>query len=198
LSKELIVKPETLRNYIDGVWSSPDTAEKLPLYNPALDEVIGYVPMGGAREVDQAQGGAKNALVVMPDADLESSIRIIADSAYGNAGQRCLATSLVVTISEGKRAFSEAIVETARSYVVGSGLDEGVQMGPVVSKESKTRIQGLIQTGIDEGGVPLVDGRDPTIPGYERGYFIRPTVLDGNPLDGELDLVLAPSSSNNS
>jgi malonate-semialdehyde dehydrogenase (acetylating)/methylmalonate-semialdehyde dehydrogenase len=134
----------------------------------------------------QAQGGAKNALVVMPDADLDTSIRIIADSAYGNAGQRCLATSLAVTIGDGRPVFTEAIAEIARAYVVGSGLEEGVQMGPVVSKESKARIQGLIQVGIDEGGRALVDGRDPSIPGYEKGYFIRPTVLDSLPVDGEI------------
>jgi len=134
----------------------------------------------------QAQGGAKNVLVVMPDADLESSIRIIADSAYGNAGQRCLATSLVVTVGEAKKGFTEAITQTAEDYVVGFGLDENVNMGPVVSRESKNRIQGLIQKGADEGAKILVDGRNPSIPGYEHGYFVRPTVLDNVPLDGEI------------
>jgi malonate-semialdehyde dehydrogenase (acetylating)/methylmalonate-semialdehyde dehydrogenase len=134
----------------------------------------------------QAQGGAKNVLVVMPDADLESSIRIIADSAYGNAGQRCLATSMVVTVGEAKKGFTEAIAQTTRDYVVGFGLDENVNMGPVVSLESKHRIQGLIQKGADEGAQILVDGRNPSIPGYENGYFIRPTVLDNVPLDGEI------------
>jgi malonate-semialdehyde dehydrogenase (acetylating)/methylmalonate-semialdehyde dehydrogenase len=134
----------------------------------------------------QAQGGAKNALVVMPDADLDTSIRIIADSAYGNAGQRCLATSLVVTVGEAKGVFTEAITQTARDYVVGFGLDQGVEMGPVVSSESKERIEGLIQKGADEGAQVLVDGRNPMVPGYENGYFVRPTVLDGVPLDGEI------------
>ena len=145
-----------------------------------------YVRGSASGKRVQAQGGAKNALVIMPDADLENSIRIIADSAYGNAGQRCLATSLAITVGDAKGAFTEGINETARSYVVGSGLDEGVQMGPVVSKESKTRIQGLIQKGIDEGGRVPVDGRNPIIKGYENGYFLRPTVLEGLPLDGEI------------
>lgn len=134
----------------------------------------------------QAQGGAKNALVIMPDADLENSIRIIADSAYGNAGQRCLATSLAVTIGEAKQTFTEAITETARSYVVGSGLEEGVEMGPVITPESQNRIEGLIQKGADEGAHVLVDGRDTRIKGYENGNFVRPTVLDNIPLDGEI------------
>ena len=134
----------------------------------------------------QAQGGAKNALVIMPDVDLDNSIRIIADSAYGNAGQRCLATSLAITVGEAKNTFTEAIAQTARDYKVGFGLDEGIEMGPVVTPESKQRIQGLIQKGADEGARILVDGRDPVIKGYEKGNFIRPTVLDDVPVDGEI------------
>ncbi|MCJ7659086.1 MAG: CoA-acylating methylmalonate-semialdehyde dehydrogenase [Anaerolineales bacterium] len=134
----------------------------------------------------QAQGGAKNPLVIMPDADLETSIRIIADSAFGNAGQRCLATSLAITVGEAKNTFTQVITQTAREYVVGSGLDEGVEMGPVVTPESKERIEGLIHKGADEGAQILVDGRNASIKGYENGYFLRPTVLDNVPLDGEI------------
>lgn len=134
----------------------------------------------------QAQGGAKNPLVIMPDADLETSIRIIADSAFGNAGQRCLATSLAITVGEAKNTFTQAITQTAREYVVGCGLDEGVEMGPVVTPESKERIEGLIHKGADEGAQILVDGRNASIKGYENGYFLRPTVLDNVPLDGEI------------
>lgn len=134
----------------------------------------------------QAQGGAKNALVIMPDADLETSIGIIADSAYGNAGQRCLATSLAVTVGDAKRPFIEAITETAQSYRVGNGLDEETDMGPVITPESKTRIENLIQAGQDEGAKILVDGRNTTVKGYEKGNFIRPTVLDNVPLDGKI------------
>jgi len=134
----------------------------------------------------QAQGGAKNPLVIMPDADLETSIRIIADSAFGNAGQRCLATSLAITVGEAKNTFTQVITQTAREYVVGCGLDEGVEMGPVVTPESKERIEGLIHKGADEGAQILVDGRNASIKGYENGYFLRPTVLDNVPLDGEI------------
>ncbi len=134
----------------------------------------------------QAQGGAKNVTVVMPDADLENSIRIIADSAFGNSGQRCLATSLVITIGEVHERFCEKMAETARAYVVGDGLDEKTTMGPVISLESKRRIEGLIQKGINEGAELVVDGRNTVVPGYERGYFIRPTILDGVPWNGEI------------
>ncbi len=92
----------------------------------------------------QAQGGAKNATIVMPDADMEMTVRILADSAFGNAGQRCLATALVVTVGEARETFTQAIRGAAASRKVGYGLEEGVQMGPVITPQSKERIVGLI------------------------------------------------------
>ena len=125
-----------------------------------------------------AQGGAKNPTVVMPDADMEMTIRILADSAFGNAGQRCLATALVLGVGEAHDIFAEGIVEAARNRKVGYGLEEGVQMGPVISPKAKARIEGLIAKGIEEGAKVLYDGRGAVIPGWENGYFLRPTVLD--------------------
>lgn len=125
----------------------------------------------------QCQGGAKNPIVVLPDADMGTTIKITADSAFGCAGQRCLAASLAVTVGEARDTFTAAISEVAQNRIVGYGLDEKVQMGPVISRESKTRIEGLIQTGINEGATVLVDGRQPQISGYEKGNFVRPTIL---------------------
>jgi len=125
----------------------------------------------------QCQGGAKNPIIVLPDADLETTIKITADSAFGCAGQRCLAASLAVTVGEARHTFTEAIAEVAQTRIVGYGLDEKVQMGPVINRESQTRIEGLIQKGIDQGATVLVDGRYPNISGYEQGNFIRPTIL---------------------
>ncbi len=131
----------------------------------------------------QCQGGAKNPIIVLPDADLEMTTRIAADSAFGCAGQRCLAASIAVTVGEAKQSFTEAIATTAIDRVVGNGLDEGVEMGTVISSQSKTRIEQLIEKGVESGANLLVDGRNPNIPGYEQGYFIRPTILqDVNPL----------------
>jgi malonate-semialdehyde dehydrogenase (acetylating) / methylmalonate-semialdehyde dehydrogenase len=134
----------------------------------------------------QCQGGAKNPIIVMPDADLDIALRIIADSAFGCAGQRCLAASLVIPIGEVRQRFTTDIVEAARSRVVGYGLEQGVQMGPVITPESKTRIEGLIAKGVVEGGNLLVDGRSACIPGFEQGNFLCPTVIDAVPPDGEL------------
>jgi malonate-semialdehyde dehydrogenase (acetylating) / methylmalonate-semialdehyde dehydrogenase len=134
----------------------------------------------------QCQGGAKNPLIVLPDANLEMTTRIAADSAFGCAGQRCLAASIAVTVGEARRSFTEAIAETAQKRVVGCGLDQGVEMGPVITAQSKSRIEGLIQQGADEGAKVLVDGRYPSIPTYEKGYFIRPTILQNVDPSGEI------------
>jgi malonate-semialdehyde dehydrogenase (acetylating)/methylmalonate-semialdehyde dehydrogenase len=126
----------------------------------------------------QCHGGAKNAIVVLPDADIEMTTRITADSAFGCAGQRCLAASLAVTVGGARRGFTEAIAQAAAARVVGCGLDPTVEMGPVITSQSKARIEALIGQGVAEGARVLVDGRGARIPSYEGGYFVRPTVLD--------------------
>ena len=126
----------------------------------------------------QCQGGAKNPVIVLPDADMEMATRIIADSSFGCAGQRCLATSVAITVGEAGPVFREQISSVAATRKVGYGLDAGVEMGPVITTESKQRIESLIGKGVSEGAEVLVDGRGASILGYERGYFVRPTVLD--------------------
>jgi malonate-semialdehyde dehydrogenase (acetylating)/methylmalonate-semialdehyde dehydrogenase len=134
----------------------------------------------------QAQGGAKNPVVVLPDADMDMATKIIADSAFGCAGQRCLAVSLAVTVAEARNIFTEMICDAASSRVVGYGLDAGVQMGPVINQTSKQRIEHLIGTGAAEGASVPVDGRGAVIQGHERGSFVRPTILSGVPRRGEI------------
>jgi malonate-semialdehyde dehydrogenase (acetylating)/methylmalonate-semialdehyde dehydrogenase len=134
----------------------------------------------------QAQGGAKNPVVVLPDADMDMATKIIADSAFGCAGQRCLAVSLAVTVAEARNIFTEMICDAASSRVVGYGLDAGVQMGPVINQASKQRIEHLIGTGAAEGASVPVDGRGAVIQGHERGSFVRPTILSGVPRRGEI------------
>src|SRR5208337_4508173 len=95
----------------------------------------------------QCQGGAKNPVVIMPDADMEMTTRILADSAFGCAGQRCLAASVAITVGDAKVAVAEEMAAAARRRKVGYGAEEGVEMGPVISAESKTRIEALIAKG---------------------------------------------------
>lgn len=133
----------------------------------------------------QAQGGAKNPILVLPDADLETTTQIVTDSVYGCAGQRCLAASIVLTVGEHK-TFTEHLIESTRNRVTGYGLDENVQMGPVITQESKSRIEQLIEAGIAEGATPVLDGRQSSISGFEKGNFLTPTILENVPLDGKI------------
>ncbi len=133
----------------------------------------------------QAQGGAKNPVVVLPDADIEMSSQIITDSVYGCAGQRCLAASVVITVDDNNQ-IRDALYASAQNRSVGYGLDKGVEMGPVISSESKTRIETLINKGITEGGSVLLDGRNAAVKNYEKGNFLRPTIIENLPVGGEL------------
>jgi malonate-semialdehyde dehydrogenase (acetylating)/methylmalonate-semialdehyde dehydrogenase len=125
-------------------------------------------------------------VVVMPDADLEMTTKILADSAFGCAGQRCLAASVAITVGEARKPLTEQLVEAASSRRVGYGLDQGVEMGPVISVESKARIEGLIARGEREGASLRVDGRGKNVKNYEEGFFVFPTILDEVPPQGEV------------
>lgn len=125
----------------------------------------------------QCQGGAKNPMVVLPDADMDMTTRIAADSAFGCAGQRCLAASMAITVAEASDMFTGRIADAAATRTIGYGLDDGVEMGPVISEHSRGRIESLIGAAITAGATPLVDGRGASVKGHERGHFLRPTVL---------------------
>src|SRR6266852_2880218 len=144
--------------------------------SPVAKYVYSRATANGKRA--QCSGGAKNPVVVLPDADMEMATRIIADSSFGCAGQRCLATSVTITVGEAGPAFREQIRDVAATRKVGYGVDPQVEMGPVITAESKQRVESLIGKGVSEGAKVLVDGRNASIPGYERGNFIRPTVMD--------------------
>ncbi|HEX3941020.1 MAG TPA: CoA-acylating methylmalonate-semialdehyde dehydrogenase [Acidobacteriaceae bacterium] len=132
----------------------------------------------------QCQGGAKNYVVVMPDADLDMTSKIVSDSAFGCAGQRCLAVSVAIAVGDVYKEFSDTIVDRASSLRTGNGLDSDVQMGPVITPESKTRILSQVDKGLNKGGKILLDGRGKG--GSEKGNFIAPTILaeidESNPL----------------
>lgn len=130
----------------------------------------------------QCQGGAKNPIVVLPDADIEGSTPVIADSAFGCAGQRCLAASMAILVGNASKLFGESLREAASSRRTGSGLEEGVQMGPVISDQSKQRIEGLLKQAEIDGAHVSVDGRAARIPGFEDGHFLLPTILEGLPI----------------
>jgi malonate-semialdehyde dehydrogenase (acetylating)/methylmalonate-semialdehyde dehydrogenase len=127
----------------------------------------------------QCNGGAKNAVVIMPDADVDTTSKIVAESAFGCAGQRCLAASVAIAVGDAFPVFSEALADAAASRRVGYGLDDGVLMGPVISDRSKARVENLIEQGVAEGAEVLVDGRGKKVTGYQGGHFVAPTLLRG-------------------
>jgi malonate-semialdehyde dehydrogenase (acetylating) / methylmalonate-semialdehyde dehydrogenase len=145
-----------------------------------------YARSGEKGKRAQCQGGAKNPVIVLPDADMQMATQIISDSAFGCAGQRCLAVSVAVTIGDAQKTFRDAIADSASNLKVGNGLEDGVQMGPVITKQSKERIESLIGIGEQQGAKVLVDGRNPKIPRHERGNFVKPTILDAVPATSEL------------
>src|SRR5438105_3813933 len=151
---------------------------------PVAKYVYGRAGVNGKRA--QCQGGAKNHVIVLPDADMNSATQIISDSAFGCAGQRCLAVSVAVTVGEAQKAFRDSIAHAAGAIRVGSGLDDGVQMGPVINRDSKGRVESLIGKGHKDGAKVLLDGRNSRVSGYENGNFVKPTILDGLPSSSDL------------
>jgi len=124
----------------------------------------------------QALGGAKNFLVVMPDADLDEALRSITESAYGCAGERCLAGSVVLAVGDCHDAVRDGLARSAKALVVGDGAKDGTDMGPVISAKHKERVLGYIEKGVAEGAKLVVDGRGT---GPEEGFFVGPTLFEG-------------------
>jgi len=182
--------PDGVVNLVNGGKSAVDALLDHPLVRavsfvgstPVAKYVYARGSASGKRV--QCQGGAKNHVVVLPDADQETTTKIIADSAFGCAGQRCLAVSVTVTVGEASDWFRESISTTASSLKVGDGLDPATQMGPVITRTSRDRVVSLIGQGTDQGARPVVDGRG-QINGH-AGSFVGPTVLDGLPATSSL------------
>jgi malonate-semialdehyde dehydrogenase (acetylating)/methylmalonate-semialdehyde dehydrogenase len=160
---------------VDALLDHPDVrAISFVGSSPVAQYVYQRAAASGKRV--QCQGGAKNPILVLPDADMDMTVRMVGDSAFGCAGQRCLAASVVIPIGEARESFTPRMLDAASSRRVGNGLDEKTEMGPVITAESRERIQGLIGKGLAEGGRVLVDGRAAGDAG--QGYFLRPTVIE--------------------
>lgn len=126
----------------------------------------------------QALGGAKNCIVVMPDANLKAAMPSLITSFYGCSGQRCLSGSVLVPVGDAYETVRDQFLAASRQVVVGDGLDPHSNMGPVVSAAARQRILGCIEKGLAEGAELVLDGRDITVPGYESGFFLGPCVFD--------------------
>lgn len=131
----------------------------------------------------QAFGGAKNHMVVMPDADLDTVADQLTSSAFGAAGQRCMAISVAVVVGDVYDQLLERLTPRAEAVRMNAGVVAGTEVGPVVSRKAQQRIQELVETGIADGATAVVNRSREQVPGYENGYFVGPTILAGLPID---------------
>ncbi len=135
----------------------------------------------------QALGGAKNFVLVMPDADMARAAQVSTESCFGCAGERCLANSVVLGVGDAYDAIRTRLVDEAKRIKVGDGLEPGVTMGPVITPAHRDKVLGYIEKGIAEGATLALDGRDYKDPKHPAGYFLGPTVFT----DVKPDMVIA-------
>ncbi len=166
------------RDAVDAILASPDIVGISSVTSTAVAKLI-YQRGAATGKRMQCQAGAKNFIVVMPDADLPRAIPNLITSFYGCAGERCLAGSVLVAVGDVYEPLRDSFVEAARKLKVGDPLDETVTMGPVVSRQHQQRVISHIGRGLEEGARLLLDGRATKVAGCETGYFVGPTIFDG-------------------
>lgn len=137
-----------------------------------------YERAGATGKRVQALGGAKNHMIVLPDADLDLTTEAVTSSIFGSAGQRCLAGSQIVGVGDAYEQIRERFLESAAAVKVGYGQEPETFMGPVISAAHRERVEGFIATGESEGATVLLDGRGHTVDGYPDGNWVGPTVLE--------------------
>jgi malonate-semialdehyde dehydrogenase (acetylating)/methylmalonate-semialdehyde dehydrogenase len=163
------------RQVVEAICDHPDIAAVSFVGSTSVARAVYQRATHSGKRV-QALGGAKNFIVVMPDADLDRAMPVITESFYGCAGERCLAGSVLVPVGEAHGRARERLVESVRNLKVGDGMQPGVSMGPVISERHKERVVAYIEKGAREGAPLLVDGRESPLP--ERGFFVGPTIFD--------------------
>ncbi len=162
---------------VDALCTHPDIAAVSFVGSTAVGtHVYDLASQHGKRA--QCMMGAKNHAVVLPDANKEQSLNALVGSTFGAAGQRCMATSVTVLVGEAQKWIAD-IVAKAKTLKVNAGVEKGADLGPVVSKQAKQRILGLIEDGVREGARLELDGRGIKVAGYEQGNFIGPTIFSG-------------------
>ncbi|CAG1008346.1 malonate-semialdehyde dehydrogenase (acetylating) / methylmalonate-semialdehyde dehydrogenase [Burkholderiales bacterium] len=176
--------PDGVFNVVHGDKEAVDAILTHPLVRAVSfvgsTPIARYIYETGARHGKrvQALGGAKNHAVVLPDADLDFATEAIIGAGYGSAGERCMAISAVVAVGDAGDALVERLAARARRIATGPGDAPGVEMGPVITRAARDRIQGLIDKGVAEGATLVVDGRRPAIAGHPDGFFVGPTLFD--------------------
>jgi len=166
------------KEVVDAILAHPDIkAVSFVGSTPVAEHVFARGSASGKRV--QALGGAKNHMIVMPDADMDQAVDALMGAGFGSAGERCMAISVAVPVGE-KTAdrLVEALVPKIRTMKVGPATDPQSEMGPVITAQAKRRIEGLIGEGVSEGATLVVDGRGLKLQGYENGFFLGGTLFD--------------------
>ena len=186
----LLLKEAGLPDGVFNVVHGDKVAVDVLLEHPEIQAIsfVGSTPVAehiyktgtSAGKRVQALGGAKNHMVIMPDADLDGAVDALMGAAYGSAGERCMAISVAVPVGkETADALIERLVPRIRALKVGPGTDAEAEMGPLVSRAHLDKVSSYIDTGVDEGAELLVDGRGLSLQGYEQGFYIGGSLFDG-------------------
>jgi malonate-semialdehyde dehydrogenase (acetylating) / methylmalonate-semialdehyde dehydrogenase len=162
---------------VDALLAHPDVAAVSFVGSTPIAQYIHNTGTAQGKRV-QALGGAKNHMVVMPDADLEQAVDALIGSAYGSAGERCMAISVCVAVGRVADELVARLAERARQLKIGDGMDATSEMGPLVTAQHQAKVTGYVDTGVAEGARLVVDGRQLKVPGREKGFFVGGCLFD--------------------
>ncbi|MDN0075898.1 CoA-acylating methylmalonate-semialdehyde dehydrogenase [Crenobacter sp. SG2303] len=165
------------KDAVNGLLTHPDVAAISFVGSTPIAKHIYETGAAHGKRV-QALGGAKNHLVVAPDADLDQAVEALMGAAYGSAGERCMAISVAVAVGDVADALVAKLAERARSLKVGAGDDPVAEMGPLVTRQHLDKVSGYVDSGVREGAKLVVDGRSLKVAGHEDGFFIGPCLFD--------------------
>ncbi len=165
------------RECVEAITDHPDIVGVSFVGSSHVAEIVYRRATATGKRV-QALGGAKNFLIVLPDADMDLTLEACHSSIFGSTGQRCLAGSIVVGVGDAHAPIRERMLDAAASIRLGDGLDESTDMGPVISAAHRDRVKAFISQGEADGAKLSLDGRSATVPGLEGGYWVGPTVFE--------------------
>jgi malonate-semialdehyde dehydrogenase (acetylating)/methylmalonate-semialdehyde dehydrogenase len=162
---------------VDALLTHPDVAALSFVGSTPIAQYIYETGAHHGKRV-QALGGAKNHMVVMPDANLDQAVDALIGAAYGSAGERCMAISVAVLVGDVADRIVPLLAARARALKIKNGMELDAEMGPIVTREARDRIEGYIGIGVEEGAQLVVDGRGHRVPGFEQGFFTGGTLFD--------------------
>jgi malonate-semialdehyde dehydrogenase (acetylating)/methylmalonate-semialdehyde dehydrogenase len=162
---------------VDAILEHPDIPAVSFVGSTPIAQYIYTTGAANGKRV-QALGGAKNHMVVMPDADMDQAADALMGAAYGSAGERCMAISVAVAVGDAGDKLVELIKPKVESLKIGPGTDNDMDMGPLVTGDHLNKVKGYVDIGVDEGADLVVDGRDYSLQGYEEGFFIGGCLFD--------------------